>query len=100
MQKFGSKKVSSEFEVYKFPVFQQIAACNSMLSFSSIIGRLSMVKSIYLSNQKRRFRILELEFSMKPIHSESYRNCLFTTVHYLTHWCINNDMSDVRIFII
>jgi hypothetical protein len=47
-----AKKVSYKFGVYEFLVFQQIEACNSMLYFLSIIGRLSMVKSIYLSNRK------------------------------------------------
>jgi len=32
---FGSKKVSSKFRVYEFLVFQEIAACNSMLFFLS-----------------------------------------------------------------
>jgi len=53
-----SKKVSSKFGVYEFLVFQQIAACNSMFFFLSIIDRLSLVKSIYLSNQKQVFEIL------------------------------------------
>jgi hypothetical protein len=50
-------KVSSKLGVYEFLVFDQIPSCNSMLFSLVSLDGLSMVKSIYLSNQKQRVKV-------------------------------------------
>jgi hypothetical protein len=58
----SSYKLSFKFGVYEFLVFQQTAACNSVVFFLTITSRFSMAKRIYLSDQEHRVKVLRQDF--------------------------------------
>jgi hypothetical protein len=88
--------MSSKFGVYEFLVFRQIPACNSMLFFLSIIGRLSMFKSIYLSNQKQGIKVLYENFRCKlDIRKLQMWSSLFSTEGEGPHHQVHNWMKNI-----